>query len=227
MSEPILIGTCGWEHAAWEGGFYPPALPADWRFCFFSNKIRSVIVPANAWAAIGPADVAQWVEDSDPAFRFVLELPPGLAASDDPARSLDAFFAMVAPIRDLTAALLLPLTPALATTPARLDALLAAARARHPVCVRAGTSEPAPVREYLRRRHASVCWDIGREPAPAPEGEFLVALMEQGDPRALRSALEHLGNWQGDARAAGLFFTGANAAETAQQARLLAELLDV
>ena len=34
MTEPLMIGTRGWDHGAWAGGFYPPELPDDWRFSF-------------------------------------------------------------------------------------------------------------------------------------------------------------------------------------------------
>ena len=86
MTEPLMIGTRGWAHAAWEGGFYPPELPAEWRFCFYSNNLRSALVPQEQWATVTGADVAAWLEDSDPAFRFVLELPPALGVPHAHAR---------------------------------------------------------------------------------------------------------------------------------------------
>ena len=44
MTEPLLIGTRGWDHAS-GGDFYPADLPDDWRFCYYSNNLRSVLVP--------------------------------------------------------------------------------------------------------------------------------------------------------------------------------------
>src|SRR4030067_3666465 len=74
MTEPVMIGTRGWNHVS-GGVFYPAELPDDWRFCFYSNSLRSVLGPQETWDAAQRADVAQWQEDSDPEFRFVVELP--------------------------------------------------------------------------------------------------------------------------------------------------------
>lgn len=224
MNEPILIGTYGWEHADWEGSFYPPELPPEWRFCFYSNRIRSAIAPGDLWPSIRRADVGQWVDDSDPAFRFVLELPAAVLAADAATTAVEEFFALIEPIENLTAALLLPVP---ATMPAdRLDPLLAALVARFPVCAlpSAGASTEA-LRKAASAYGASTCWRVDRSPAPEAGGDFLVALMEQGDPRRLRTALEQLAAWPG--RAAGLFFTGTNAAVYAQEARLLAEIMQL
>ena len=54
MTEPILIGVRGWEYPPQES-YYPPELPEEWRFCFYSNRLRSVLVPAQVWAESGSA----------------------------------------------------------------------------------------------------------------------------------------------------------------------------
>ena len=62
--------------------FYPDVLPADWRFSFYCNQLRSVLVPAEAWSAASAAEMEVWAEDAFPEFRFVVELsaisPPPL-----------------------------------------------------------------------------------------------------------------------------------------------------
>lgn len=114
MPQHLMIGTYGFEHDAWRGDFYPEELPPEWRFCFFSNRIRSVLLPSATWLSASGDDVRQWVEDCDPEFRFVLELPAALAQPlpSALARSgLTDFLAMVQPIAAQTAGLLLRVPP--------------------------------------------------------------------------------------------------------------------
>ena len=83
MAESILIGTRGWDHPGWTGTFYPDVLPPDWRFSFYCNQLRSVLVPAEAWSAVPAADVRAWAEDAFPEFRFVVELSVASPSSLD------------------------------------------------------------------------------------------------------------------------------------------------
>jgi uncharacterized protein YecE (DUF72 family) len=70
MPEEILIGTRGWDYDEWTGGFYPEELPSDWRFAYYSNHFRSVLVPQATWEKLGVDAVQDWLEDCDPEFRF-------------------------------------------------------------------------------------------------------------------------------------------------------------
>ena len=108
MAEPLLIGCWGWDHAEWVADVFPEEMPADWRFCYYSNEHRSVVVPASTWARASADDVAGWVEDCDPEFSFVVELPavlcrPGLGRSDL-RQELARFLATLAPAVHLTRA---------------------------------------------------------------------------------------------------------------------------
>ena len=60
--------------------FYPAELPADWRFCFYSNQHRSVLVTERELAGADLERVKGWREDCDEGFRFVFELTPALLA---------------------------------------------------------------------------------------------------------------------------------------------------
>jgi hypothetical protein len=60
MTEPLMIGTRGWNPDS-GSDFYPAELPDDWRFCYYSNNLRSVLVPQETWDAVQRADVAQWL----------------------------------------------------------------------------------------------------------------------------------------------------------------------
>ncbi len=242
-AEPIMVGARGWEHPQRAGGFYPEELPADWRFAYYSNYLRSVLVPSETWEGTGIEEVREWAEDSDPAFRFVLELPAVLSrpapgevvhgctvygAEDAMERPLKDFLGMIEPIASQTAGFLLRIPPE--ATPDRpwLERMLIALGARYPLCV----DLPTPwctedVLESLARHGVGVCWHPEREPTLRPGGRLLVAFSWEGAPRVQRRILGQLIQWQGESGQAALFFdTGETAVEQAKQARLIAELLD-
>ena len=232
MSEPILIGTRGWEHEDWRGGFYPPELPADWRFGYYSNLLRSVLVPGETWETAGVEDARQWVEDSDPAFRFVLELPAGLshpASADAVEQRLMEFFRLIGPIRAQVAGLLIRVTPESPPDRAWLEALLELLAPTHPLCADLpGAWRMPEYMDCLARHHAGLFWRTGDGPAPRPGGRLMVALAQEGEPKAQRRLIEALARWQGEQGVAALIFdTPGKAPEQARQARLLAELMMV
>ena len=71
-STEINIGTYGWCHPEWSGTFYDPDLPADWRLSWYANHFRTVVIPADYVLSADRID--RWLADTDPAFRFILEI---------------------------------------------------------------------------------------------------------------------------------------------------------
>jgi hypothetical protein len=231
MSSPILIGTRGWDHDEWAGGFYPPELPHEWRFCLYSNNLRAVLVPGEVWAEVSPQEVRQWVEDCDPQFRFLLELPPEVS-SPAPLRSLLApltgFFRTVAPIHHLVAGLVVRVAGGTPLEASWLDGLLTELGESHPLCADLPAEwRTAVTARVLTRHRAGLGWHVGRDPEPASGGRLLVARSGETDARAQRAAIEKLAAWRSDDALAGLFFEGPKAAEAAGRARLIAEMLGV
>ena len=254
MAESILIGTRGWDHPGWSGGFYPDVLPPDWRFSFYCNQLRSVLVPAEAWSAPPAAEVCAWAEDAFPEFRFVVEL------SATSPLSLD----ILEPIRSQVAGLLLraPATPDKGWLAARLAGLTAS----FPLCVDLPPEARTPdLLACLTQYDAGLCWRTEIEPEPRPGGKLMVALASAAAPSARgersfgngrmaagmnditlgawppspkelsprepaaapkvqRRWLERLAAWQREDGQAALFFDDP---ESARQARLLAELMVV
>lgn len=45
----LTIGTLGWEHSEWQGGFYPDDLPEDWQLDYYANFSPLVVVPEAYW----------------------------------------------------------------------------------------------------------------------------------------------------------------------------------
>ena len=79
----VLVGAAGWLHPAWRGGFYPDDLPDDWLLSYYNTQFQVVYLPAPFWQAASKATWAQWLNDTQDGFLFVLE--PGDAASVKPA----------------------------------------------------------------------------------------------------------------------------------------------
>lgn len=227
MSDNLLIGVRGFEHAAWDTWFYPEPLPADWRFCYYSNRLRALLVPGERLDTVTTTELESWLEDADPAFRFVLELPPSV--SDPAASGADAFEVFAE-----RAAMLLPQTSALvlrveaprpdlrwlAETLARCERLKPVCADLPPSWIEAGADAA------LARVNVSRCWRPAQTPLPVPFGDFALALVDAPDPRALRAIIETLMRWSDGARSAGLFFEEPlAAARLVEDARLLAELM--
>lgn len=226
----MLIGARGWDHADWTPGFYPEDLPPDWRFCHYSNRLRSVLVPAEAWAGVDAAATRTWREDSDPGFRFVLELPPNLVlAADQAARAaaLAAFTARVAPIRDQVAGALLRVP---ATTPLDLDWLervVAQIDAQFPLSVDLPAGAWRAAAQRLAAAGVGRCWYPTDGDPPPTDGRLRLALGPSAPLATVRAWIEKLSRACDAECTAGLFLQGAGAARTAEQARIIAELLIV
>ena len=230
-----MVGTRGWEVAGWVGEFYPGELPDDWRFCYYSNNLRSVLVPQAALAAAQRSDIRRWVEDSDPAFRFVLELPAALGASGAPdrlERELAAFEASIEPLATRLGGLLLRIAVDSPPRPDEFEFLLNRLAQRSALCVDLpdGAGRGDSMLAGLDRQGAGLVWHCARDAAPRPGGGLMVALAPMADARTVRHWIEKLAQWQVSHHAAraGLFFEpAARSALAAQEARLIAELMGV
>ncbi len=233
MDHRLLIGSRGWDHPAWARTVYPQELPIEWRFCYYSNEHRGVLVPSPTWDHVSAEDVAAWVADCDPDFGFVHELPgwlyrPGLSATAL-AAAADRFLDLVAPIRAQTRALVA--TGGRGPGVKGLQRLLAVLAPRFPVAVearRVGDGARARAR-VVAEMGASTIWRPRQQPAPEPAGSYLVALVGKDDLRHVRAVIETATRWMGGgARGGALFFVDPPTAyRLAREARLVAELLGV
>lgn len=210
MAESILIGTRGWDRPDWTGAFYPDVLPADWRFSFYCNHLRAVLLPAETWPV---ADVRAWAEDAFPEFRFVVELS---AMTPAPLPVLE-------PIRSQIAGLLLraPAVP----DKTWLTARLAEFSTSFPVCVDLPPAARTPdLLACLAQYDAGLCWRTEIDPEPRAGGKLMVALASATEPKVQRRLLERLAAWPHAKAVTGLFFDNPAAA---RQTRLVAELMGV
>jgi hypothetical protein len=71
----IVFGARGWDYPEWVGAFYPDDLPPEWRFGYYSNEFRAVLIPKDYFMAAEPTTVASWGDDADEVFEFFVEVP--------------------------------------------------------------------------------------------------------------------------------------------------------
>jgi hypothetical protein len=74
MSPSFLIhaGAEDWLHPAWRDHFYPAGLPDDWLLSYYNTQFQAVYLSAARWQAASPAEWAQWLDDTQPGFHFLL-----------------------------------------------------------------------------------------------------------------------------------------------------------
>lgn len=233
MVDPIMIGTRGWSDAVPGDDFYPEDLPADWRFSFYSNNLRSVLVPQELWPATSRETVSEWLNDSDPAFRFVVELPAAFSRPRNQSQSfqeMDSFLELCEPIAARVAGYLLRIASDVAPDADWLESFINRLVDIAPLSVDlpAGPWRTTATLAALTRQGVGLCWHCASEAGPHPGGRLRLALAPPSAARVTRRYIERLVQWQGEDAQAGLFFINAiGAPKAAYEARLIAELMGV
>jgi hypothetical protein len=173
MTEPIMIGTRGWEHAPW---LNVPLLPVQRE------------------------------------------------------RELERFLETIEPIAARLAGLLLRIAAGTPLFPEGFELLLGRLGDIAPLCVDLpdGPWRAPALLAALEHQDAGLAWHCGREPVPHPGGRMMVAFAPPAAARDVRRYIEQLAQWQQHDARAGLFFVEPErAARSAQEARLIAELMGV
>jgi hypothetical protein len=214
----MLIGARGYDHAAWSGPFYPEDLPEDWRFCFYSNRQRALLIPAEQAARATDAEIAQWSDDSDEGFRFVMEVPPAVLTGVQPVAD------WLQRLRVLMPRIAGFLVVADADT---REAVLQSLAGVKPLCVDLPASlNNEAWHSLMQSLNAGRCWRVAQAPVPVAGGSLIVALSPGGDPRALRAQFEALAAVRGASTQLALFVDEpAAAARQLHDIRVLAELM--
>ena len=71
----ILIGTQGWNYAAWIGPFYPPGTRASEFLSFYARAFRVVEVDSTFYAVPDARAIRAWRERTPSDFTFTLKMP--------------------------------------------------------------------------------------------------------------------------------------------------------
>ena len=233
MVDPLMIGTRGWSDVVPGDDFYPEDFPAEWRFSFYSNNLRSVLVPQELWPTTSRETLSEWLNESDPAFRFVLELPDTLSRPRNQSQSfqeMDSFLELCEPIAARVAGYLLRMAPDVAPDSDWLESFINQLVDIAPLSVDlpVGSWRTAATLAALTRQGAGLCWHCASEAEPHAGGRLRLAVAPPAAPRVTRHYIERLVQWQGQDAQAGLFFTNAaGAPKAAYEGRLIAELMGV
>lgn len=75
MPGRVLIGTQGWNYAAWVGPFYPPGTRPSEFLSKYARAFRAVEVDSTFYAIPAAKVVRGWAERTPPEFTFTLKLP--------------------------------------------------------------------------------------------------------------------------------------------------------
>jgi uncharacterized protein YecE (DUF72 family) len=70
-----LIGTQGWNYAAWVGPFYPPGTRAPEFLTTYARMFRAVEVDSTFYAVPDARAVRAWHERTPPDFTFAVKMP--------------------------------------------------------------------------------------------------------------------------------------------------------
>ena len=126
----VLIGACGWKHAAWLDEFYSDDLPEDWQLGFYSNEFPVVYVSASDW--VDEPDMDEWIDDISDDFRFILQVPAEALNNES------AFVALLTKIKKLgehCLGIVFELSQSICDDSQLLDMRLTKAQAISSVCV--------------------------------------------------------------------------------------------
>jgi hypothetical protein len=76
MNENYLVysGALSWNHPHWHDNFYPADMPPQWLLPYYNTRFKTVYLPWQEWETLSDAEIAQWLEDTQEAFRFLLEV---------------------------------------------------------------------------------------------------------------------------------------------------------
>lgn len=210
----LMVGTVGLDNDDWQGGFYDEDLPADWRVASYSTLLRSVMLPAPEWEK---AVAENWAAEVDDEFRFVLA-----AGLDD----LDAIESLRQSLADKVSGLVIQLDEPFADD-AVLKTLSGLAE-RYPLCIDADSAAitQADIASLCSKLGAGQLWRPDQNPELQPGGRLQVAILTDQDLPEQRAVISALEEQMNAGNLAGVFHAASsNAAERAQQTRMLAEMM--
>jgi len=72
----VYSGSVSWDHPHWHNNFYPADIPHEWLLSYYNTRFKTVYLPWREWKAASDAEIAQWLEDTQESFRFLLEAGP-------------------------------------------------------------------------------------------------------------------------------------------------------
>ena len=125
----LLLGTCGWDYAEWEGPFYPPRGASD-KLRYYASRFSIVEVDSTFYRLPPPSVAASWARRTPSRFRFAAKFPKTITHElrlERTDEELRRFLEVLAPLRSAgkLVAALLQLPPSLGFEPERTRAFYA------------------------------------------------------------------------------------------------------
>lgn len=133
----VRVGCSGWAYGDWRGAFYPEKLPQREWLRHYSRRFETVEVNSTFYRLPSAAAVEGWIAQTPRGFRFTVKASRYIThvkRLTDPEKYVERFLASIEPLaraRRLEA-ILWQLPPSFRRDDERLDAALAAIRARAP-----------------------------------------------------------------------------------------------
>jgi uncharacterized protein YecE (DUF72 family) len=109
---PILIGTCGWSYAEWDGVFYPPGMESSDYLSWYSDRFPIVEVDSTFYRVPTRRMVLGWRDRTPPGFRFALKVPQVITHKkqlQDCEKDVEEFVAAIEPLGEKLSCALLQL----------------------------------------------------------------------------------------------------------------------
>ena len=216
MQHPLRIGTRGWRHKAWQGTFYDADLPQEWQLSWYANHLRSVWVPADRLHTISLDEIAVWIEDTDPDFRFIVELESASAYPETDPKQLSRVKAMAKALGHQLDAFVVDVKTGPIAEKGFLEQI-SSEISGVPVCLRGCPAQALPA-------GFGGCFDSCEDVASS-DSPYTIVCQADGDLIGVRTVIETMQQLNTDSGA--LIFTDPERAfDHAVKARTVADLLD-
>ena len=216
MQHPLRIGTRGWRHKAWQETFYDVNLPQEWQLSWYANHLRSVWVPADRLHAISLDEIAVWIEDTDPDFRFIVEIASASAYPETDAKHVSKAKAVAKAFGDQLDAFVVDVKVDRIAEKTFLEQIRSEISGV-PVCLRGCPAQALPA-------GFGGCFDSCEDAASA-DSPYTIVCHTDGDLVGVRTVIETMQQLNTDSGA--LIFTDPERAfDHAVKARTVADLLD-
>ena len=216
MQNPLRIGTRGWRHKAWQETFYDVNLPQEWQLSWYANHLRSVWVPADRLHAISLDEIAVWIEDTDPDFRFIVEIASASAYPETDAKHVSSAKAVAKAFGDQLDAFVVDVKVDRIAEKTFLEQIRSEISGV-PVCLRGCPAQALPA-------GFGGCFDSCEDVASA-DSPYTIVCQADGDLIGVRTVIETMQQLNTDSGA--LIFTDPERAfDHAVKARTVADLLD-
>ena len=212
-----VCSTLGYQHPAWNAGYYPEDCPEEWRLAYFMNDFQAVYLPAENWSRT-PGQLEAIAEElEDERFELVLEWPDQQHYS-----RLQLFLDSLSSVNGHISCIVLDMD---ALPAAVLGDICDALNHRFPLAFRS-RSQNTRQRSFARQQAAGFVWTPAEASALVPGGAYQVVRLPCLELREIKPVIQQLRPLLERGIRAGVFLdTHARAPQRALEVRAMMELM--